>query len=144
MAEHTVNDKHTALFLQLVLTFQSAAWQQMGKVKNPFTDKVERNLEQARHSIDMLEMFRAKSQGNLTEDEKSFLDRTISELQLNFVAEIDKMEPEPQEKPEEKPKPTEKKAAEKPKAAAVSKKKTPKKKPAQTTKKKSPKKEKSK
>ena len=89
--------KEEAFFMQLILTFQMAAWQQMGKVKNPMTDKVERNLDQAQFSIDMLEVIRKKTQGNLSEQEKHFLDRSISELQLNFVDEAEK------EKKEEKP-----------------------------------------
>ena len=119
MDEKTSDQKTEALFFQLLLSFQAAAWQQMGKVKNPLTDKIEKNLEQARFSIDMLEMIRAKSRGNLTENEKRFLDRTISELQLNYVAEVErerdekkggeakageKPEEEKASKPEEKPK----------------------------------------
>lgn len=86
------NEKETALFMQLAITFQAAAWQQMGKIKNPVTDKIERNLEQARYSIDMLEMLRAKTKGNLSEDETKFLGHVISELQLNFVDELKKDE----------------------------------------------------
>jgi hypothetical protein len=100
MAENRIDEKFTAIFIQLLLSFQAAAWQQLGKVKNPFTDKIERNLEQAHHTIDMLEMLRVKSQGNLSDDEKSFLDRTISELQLNFVAEADRDKEAPDAKNE--------------------------------------------
>jgi hypothetical protein len=86
------NAKETALFMQLAITFQAAAWQQMGKIKNPITDKIERNLDQARYSIDMLEMLRSKTHGNLSEDETKFLGHVISELQLNFVDELKKDE----------------------------------------------------
>jgi len=84
------DEKTQALFIQLVLTFQMAAWQQMGKIKNPLTDKIERNLEQARYSIDMLEAIRKKTAGNLIDAEKHLLDHAISELQLNFVDEAQK------------------------------------------------------
>jgi len=90
MAE--TNAKDTALFMQLVMTFQAAAWQQMGKIKNPVTDKIERTLDQARYSIDMLEMLRSKTKGNLSDDEAKFLNHVISELQLNFVDELKKEE----------------------------------------------------
>ena len=86
--------KEEAMFMQLILTFQMAAWQQMGKIKNPITDKVERNLEQARFSVDMLEVIRKKTQSNLSEQEKGFLDRSISELQLNFIDEMEKAKKE--------------------------------------------------
>ena len=87
-------DQHAAMFLQLVFTFQSAAWQHMGKIKNPLTDKVEKDLMQARFSIDMLEMIRAKTEGNLTEEEKRLINGTISQLQLNYVDEYNKQEAE--------------------------------------------------
>jgi hypothetical protein len=88
MAE--LNQKETALFMQLVMTFQAAAWQQMGKIKNPITDKIERSLDQARYSIDMLEMLKSKSKGNLSDDELKFVNHVLTELQLNFVDELNK------------------------------------------------------
>jgi hypothetical protein len=99
--------KQEAFFMQLILTFQMAAWQQMGKIKNPMTDKIERNLDQARFSIDMLEVIQKKTQGNLSEQEKHFLEKSISELQLNFVDEVEK------ERKEKAQKETEKKTEEK-------------------------------
>jgi len=97
MNENSSNKKDEALFLQLILTFQTAAWQQMGKIKNPITDKIEKDLNQARFSIDMLEMIRTKTQGNLSEEEKKFLNKTISELQLNYVDEVNKEEKQKKE-----------------------------------------------
>lgn len=89
-------DKDRALFAQLVMSFQAAAWQQLGKIKNPLTDKIERNLDQARYSIDILEMLRNKTKGNLSEDEQKFLTHVISELQLNYVDEFTKAQKEQQ------------------------------------------------
>ncbi len=90
MSEYSSDQKNEAFFLQLVLTFQTAAWQQMGKLKNPLTDQIEKDLNQVQFSIDMLEMIRTKTQGNLSENEKLFLNKAISELQLNYVAEVEK------------------------------------------------------
>lgn len=99
MAEKfSTKERNQALFLQLVLTFQTAAWQQMGKVKNPLTDKIERNLDQARMSIDMLDMLKAKTEGNRSEEETKVLDRVISELKLNYVDEFEKAKKEEAEK----------------------------------------------
>ena len=90
MADTEYEQKQQVLFMQLVLTFSNAAWQQMGKIKNPVTDRVERDLNQARFSIDILDMIRHKMQGNLSEAEQMFIDKSVSELQLNFVAEYEK------------------------------------------------------
>jgi hypothetical protein len=77
------------LFLGLVHSFQAAAMQQMGKIMNPFTQKVERDLSQARLSIDMLEMLQERTSGNLTGEESRFLTHVLTELRLNYVAEVD-------------------------------------------------------
>lgn len=123
--------KNLALFLQLVYTFQSAAWQQMGKIKNPLTDKVEKDLDQARFSIDMLKMILSKTEGNLSDDEKRMLTKVISDLQLNFVDEFSKSEKTAEQKPESKqemkesqePAPKNRKTVKKKKSAKQTKKK---------------------
>lgn len=83
-------DKNTVLLIQLVLTFQSAAMQQMGKLANVATGKIERNLEQASHSIDTIDMLCTKCKGNLTDYEEKFISHVISELKLNYVDECRK------------------------------------------------------
>jgi len=66
------------------------AWVSLGKIKNPATDKIERNLELARISIDMLRMLKDKTAGNLSKDEERLLTQTIADLQLNYVDEYEK------------------------------------------------------
>jgi len=75
-------------FLQLVSMFQIAALQQMGKIPNPLTDKTERDLEQAKISVDMLGMIEAKTKGNLTEREKEFLGKVLFESRMNYLDEM--------------------------------------------------------
>ena len=77
------------LFLGLVHSFQAAAMQQMGKIMNPFTQQVERDMKQAQLSIDMLEMLQERTSGNLTGEESRFLTHVLTELRLNYVAEVD-------------------------------------------------------
>ena len=78
------------LFSQVVLMFQGAAWQHMGKVMNPGTNKVERDLAQAKHSIDMLGMLEAKTKGNLSDNEQRFLEHALYELRMNYIDEVNK------------------------------------------------------
>ena len=124
MESNTNDQKFQALFMQLVLSFQTAAYQQMGKIKNPSTDKIERDLNQARFSIDMLEMFKQKTQGNLSEAEDQFLKKVISELQLNYVAEVQKPVEEPEVKKQEQEKSEEKKEEKTKTSKKVARKKT--------------------
>jgi hypothetical protein len=84
------SEKETALFMGLVLMFHAAAMQHMGKTKNPLSDKIERNLEQAQFIIDTLDALASKTKGNLSEEESKFLANVIKELKLNYVEELDK------------------------------------------------------
>ncbi len=77
-------------FAQLISIFHSSAMVALGKLKNPATDKVERNLEQAKQAIDMLELLRTKTKGNLTDSEQRMLDASLTDLRLNFVDESNK------------------------------------------------------
>ncbi len=80
------------LFMQIVMMFQGAAFQHMGKVMNPVTQKVERDLAQAKNAIDILGMLEAKTQGNLSENEKQLLEHALYELRMNYVDEANKEE----------------------------------------------------
>jgi hypothetical protein len=78
------------LFLGLVQSFQLAAMQQLGQVPDPVNQKTERDLAQAKLSIDMLEMLKARTEGNLTMEEGRFLDHVLTELRLHYVREAGK------------------------------------------------------
>jgi hypothetical protein len=92
MAHNESEKKDELHFIQLVLMFQTATMQHMGKLQNPITQKIERDLDQARFSIDMLEMIQNKTKNNLTENEKKFLEHTLFELRMNYVDEMSKEE----------------------------------------------------
>ncbi|MFZ1977992.1 MAG: DUF1844 domain-containing protein [Bacteroidota bacterium] len=92
------NDKNSSMFFGLVATFHSAAMQQMGKIKNVMTDKIERKLEQAQVSIDILDMLEVKTKGNLDEKEAHLLKTLLQELKLNYVDEVSKEQKPNEEK----------------------------------------------
>jgi len=84
------NSTNEILFMQLVMQNQQIAIMSMGKLKHPVTDKIERNLELAKVSIDTLDMLKVKTKGNLSEYEGKFLDEVIRELKLNYIEEVNK------------------------------------------------------
>lgn len=86
MAEEQIK-KEDQLFIHLVNTFVQSAWISLGKVKNPVTDTLERNLEQATYYIDLLDMLQTKMKGNLSEWEEQYIIHSLSELKLNFIDE---------------------------------------------------------
>ena len=77
-------------FLNLIYALHFSTMQSLGKVKNPLTDKIERNLEHAKDSIDMILLLRDKTKGNLTAEEEQILAAIISEVQMNYVDESQK------------------------------------------------------
>ena len=81
---------HNILFMQLIIQNQQIAMMSMGKIKNPVTERIERNLEHAKIYIDTLDMLLAKTKGNLSEFEEKFLIETLKDLKLNYVDEVDK------------------------------------------------------
>ena len=81
---------HNILFMQLIIQNQQIAMMSMGKIKNPVTDRLDRNLEHAKIYIDTLDMLLAKTKGNLSEYEEKFLIETLKDLKLNYVDEVDK------------------------------------------------------
>jgi hypothetical protein len=87
--EHSISED-TARFLQLIAMFQMAAMQQLGKLPNPVTNEVERDLQQAKASIDVLETIKSKTEGNLIEAEAEFLDKVLFELRMNYVDEANR------------------------------------------------------
>ena len=117
--------KEDQLFIHLVNTFVQSAWISLGKVKNPVSDELERNLDQSSYYIDLLDMLQTKMKGNLSEWEEQYILHSLSELKLNFIDEKKKKESEPDSgssKKEEKPK-AEKKQKPKPKTSKKTKKK---------------------
>ncbi len=85
-------NKDQMLFTSLIMMFQTAAMQHMGKLKNPITDTIERDIEQAKISIDILDMIQKKTEGNLAEYESKLLKSVLHELRLNYVYERDRKE----------------------------------------------------
>ncbi len=101
-----MTDPHESIdphFLQLLLSLQAGAMQQMGKIASPISGKIDRNLDMARHSIDMINMLNSKMAGNLTKEESELLEHVLYELRLNYVDEVKKDETKKAEaKPAEK------------------------------------------
>ena len=82
------------LFLQVVSMFQVAALQHMGKIPSPLDDKIERDMVQAKMTVDILGMLKEKTKGNLSKREEEFLNKAVFESQMNYVDELKRSERE--------------------------------------------------
>jgi len=85
-----VEDNHQILFMQLVIQNQQKGLISLGKVKNPASDALDKNLEYAMLSIDTLDMLAQKTKGDLSEYEEKLLTETVNQLKIFYVEESGK------------------------------------------------------
>lgn len=88
-----MNENQTSdLFISMIYSLQMQAFIHLGKIINPATNKTEKDLVAAQMTIDMLDMLKDKTKGNLTEYESSFLEKVIADLKLNYVDEVNNVD----------------------------------------------------
>ncbi len=81
------DENRQLLFKQLVMQNQQMAMISLGKVKNPVSDTLDKNMEYAKLSIDTLDMLVQKTKGNLSEYEEKLLAETVNQLKIIYVEE---------------------------------------------------------
>ncbi|HPF34134.1 MAG TPA: DUF1844 domain-containing protein [Candidatus Krumholzibacteria bacterium] len=80
-------DRHDQHLLGLIMNLQAAAMVQLGKMVDPHSGALARDLEAARFTVDLLESVKVKTAGNLAPEITTHLDRVVMELQLNYADE---------------------------------------------------------
>jgi len=73
-------------FSTLVQTLATQAALFLGDHRDPKTGKSLRNLDLAKHHIDLLDVLEKKTKGNLSDEEKRLLDSLLYELRLAYVS----------------------------------------------------------
>jgi len=79
--------KHDHVLAGLVFQLQAVAMQQLGKLQDPHTGELARDLEGARHTVDILDMLKAKCRTDTPEELLRVLDQAVMDLQLNYMDE---------------------------------------------------------
>jgi hypothetical protein len=87
---NTSASREAALFLQLVMGLQQTGMVALGKLMNPITRSLEKNLDAARDTIDTLAAIETRTRGQLESDEQRVLQQAITDLRLNYVEEMKK------------------------------------------------------
>lgn len=72
-------------FLHLVSGFAAEVLMHLGLMRHPLTEKTEVNLPHAGYTLDLLDMLREKTRGNLTEEEQKYLAAALYNLRLEYV-----------------------------------------------------------
>lgn len=70
---------------ELIGIFVTQALFQLGELPNPITKKTETNLAHAKHTIDMLQVIKDKTSGNLSPEEQKLLDTQLYDLRMRYV-----------------------------------------------------------
>jgi hypothetical protein len=77
-------DTYTTLKLFLNI-LAGQATMKMGLIVDPHTNKIEKDINQARIAIDCFQFISKQLEAHLSEDEKKKLSSMLSDLQINFV-----------------------------------------------------------
>ena len=74
------------LFTEFLMSIASSAFIYLGLVEHPATGRRQVDLGAAKESIDMLDMLREKTRGNLTAGEDKLFEELLADLKMQFVA----------------------------------------------------------
>jgi hypothetical protein len=80
-------------FSSIVILLYFPALVQLGLVEEPGTGERRENLDLAKRNIDLLDLLRDRTKGNLEAEEQKFLDGVLDQLKLAYLkkAELVKM-----------------------------------------------------
>jgi len=74
-------------FMNLILSLSTTAMFHFGDYPDPASGKAAKNLAAAKHTIDTIGMLKAKTEGNLDDNEKALIDAVLFELRMRYVKE---------------------------------------------------------
>jgi hypothetical protein len=74
-------------FIGFILSLSTTAMYHFGDIPDPYTQKSEKNLAAAKQTIDILDIIREKTRGNLDDQEKELLEEALYELRMRFIKE---------------------------------------------------------
>jgi hypothetical protein len=83
-------------FAALISMLTTQAFFAMGLLQVKGEEKREPDLELAKYNIDMLETVEEKTKGNLNEEEKKVLDKTLNQLRMAYVQVAEQVPPKTQ------------------------------------------------
>jgi hypothetical protein len=72
-------------FSDLVLMFGTTALLHLGLAPDPVSGEKKLDLPQAKQAIDVLDLLKGKTAGNLTADESGMLDNVLYDLRMRYL-----------------------------------------------------------
>lgn len=71
-------------FSSFVFSISTTVLMDLGEIEHPVDKDKKVNLKMAKHSIDVLDMLKTKTEGNLTDQESALVKNILSDLKLRY------------------------------------------------------------
>ena len=84
--EDILNDENPASFVNFLSTLVTNAAAALGAMPHPVTGQKTVDLDTGKYWIDVMQMLREKTAGNLNSQEQQLMDNILSDLQMQYVA----------------------------------------------------------
>lgn len=72
-------------FSNFVFSLSTSALVHLGEIPDPLSKQKQKNLSFAKQTIDILEILKAKTKGNLEKEEERLLDNLLYDLRMKYV-----------------------------------------------------------
>ncbi len=76
-------------FSNFIVSLAQTAYVQHGIVDDPFSKEKHTELEQAKGTIDLIDMLKEKTKGNLTKEESELIDEVLYDLRTKYLYVMD-------------------------------------------------------
>ncbi len=80
-------------FGSLVMPFYMQALIRLGRLEDPVAKATSENLELGKRLIDLLDLLRDRTKGNLDEEEDKFLEACLAQLKLSYIDRMKSAQP---------------------------------------------------
>lgn len=82
---NTNQEKTTFInFTTFIFSLSTSALISMGEMPNPVSQSSEKDLQLAKHNIDILDMLKEKTRGNLSDEEEVLMTKILYDLKLKY------------------------------------------------------------
>ncbi len=89
--EATSNEALQAInFPTFIISLSTQALMHLGEIPNPLTGKVEKEIQAAKQTIDIVSLLEEKTRGNLDRGEEKLMEEVLYDLRMKYVQAVRK------------------------------------------------------
>lgn len=72
-------------FTSFFMALNTSVLYHLGELPDPVTGKKQKDMMMAKHTIDTMSLLQEKTKGNLTAEEKDFVETSLYDLKMRYV-----------------------------------------------------------